>query len=88
MFWKIVECLNNIMVSALTPSEDYNNEETNTDKLKEEWQKKIWYSSDDELNRYLDRHGLYFSVEQDGRYKCENVLIDYFVDRKIDPYYI
>ena len=88
MFWKIVESLNNIMVSALTPSEDYNNEETNTDKLKEEWQKKIWYSSDDELNRYLDRHGLYFSVEQDGRYKCENVLIDYFVDRKIDPYYI
>lgn len=88
MFWKIVECLNNIMVSALTPSEDSNIEETNTDNLKEEWQKKIWYSSDDELNRYLDRHGLYFSVEQDGRYKCENVLIDYFVDRKIDPYYI
>lgn len=88
MFWKIVECLNNIMVSALTPSEDSNNEETNTDNLKEDWQKKIWYSSDDELNRYLDRHGLYFSVEQDGRYKCENVLIDYFVDRKIDPYYI
>ena len=88
MFWKIVKCLNNIMVSALTPSEDSNNEETNTDNLKEDWQKKIWYSSDDELNRYLDRHGLYFSVEQDGRYKCENVLIDYFVDRKIDPYYI
>lgn len=88
MFWKIVECLNNIMVSALTPSEDSNNEETNTGNLKEDWQKKIWYSSDDELNRYLDRYGLYFSVEQDGRYKCENVLIDYFVDRKIDPYYI
>ena len=88
MFWKIVECLNNIMVSALTPSEDSNIEETNTDNLKEDWQKKIWYSSDDELNRYLDRHGLYFSVEQDGRYKCESVLIDYFVDRKIDPYYI
>ena len=27
-------------------------------------------------------------IEEAGRYKCENVLIDYFVKEQIDPYYI
>ena len=54
MFWKIVECLNNIMVNSLT-SDTESNESTND--LKEQWQKRIWYSSDEQINRYLDRHG-------------------------------
>lgn len=85
MFWKIVECLNNIMVNSLT-SDTESNESTND--LKEQWQKRIWYSSDEQINRYLDRHGLYYSIEENGRYKCEKVLIDYFVEERIDPYYI
>ena len=85
MFWKIVECLNNIMVNSLT-SDTESNEDTND--LKEKWQKRIWYSSDEQINRYLDRHGLYYSIEENGRYKCEKVLIDYFVEERIDPYYI
>ena len=85
MFWKIVESLNNIMVNSLT-SDTESNEDTND--LKEQWQKRIWYSSDEQINRYLDRHGLYYSIEENGRYKCENVLIDYFVEEQIKPYYI
>lgn len=85
MIWKIVECLNNIMVNSLTSDIDSNE---NTNDLKEQWQKRIWYSSDEQINRYLDRHGLYYSIEENGRYKCEKVLIDYFVEEKIDPYYI
>ena len=85
MFWKIVECLNNIMVNSLTSDTESNE---NTNDLKEQWQKRIWYSSDEQINRYLDRHGLYYSIEENGRYKCENVLIDYFVKEQIDPYYI
>lgn len=85
MFWKIVECLNNIMVNSLT-SDTESNEDTND--LKEQWQKRIWYSSDEQINRYLDRHGLYYSIEENGRYKCEKVLIDYFVEEQIDLYYI
>ena len=85
MFWKIVECLNNIMVNSLT-SDTESNESTND--LKEQWQKRIWYSSDEQINRYLDRHGLYYSIEENGRYKCEKVLIDDFVEEQIDPYYI
>ena len=85
MFWKIVECLNNIMVNSLT-SDTESNKDTND--LKEQWQKRIWYSSDEQINRYLDRHGLYYSIEENGRYKCEKVLIDYFVEEQIDQYYI
>ena len=61
MFWKIVESLNNIMVNSLT-SDTESNESTND--LKEQWQKRIWYSSDEQINRYLDRHGLYYSIEE------------------------
>ena len=85
MFWKIVESLNNIMVNSLTSDTESNE---NTNNLKEQWQKRIWYSSDEQINRYLDRHGLYYSIEENGRYKCENVLIDYCVKEQIDPYYI
>ena len=85
MLWKIVEYLNNIMVNALTSDVESNKE---TDDLKERWQKRIWYSSDEQIDRYLDRHGLYYSIEENGRYKCVNVLIDYFVENQIEPYYI
>ena len=85
MFWKIVECLNNIIVNTLTSDIESNKD---TDDLRKRWQKRIWYSSDEQINRYLDRHGLYYSIEENGRYKCENVLIDYFVKEQIDPYYI
>ena len=54
MFWKIVESLNNILVNSLTSDTESN---TDTNDLKEQWQKRIWYSSDEQINRYLDRHG-------------------------------
>ena len=41
-----------------------------------------------EIERYLERNGLYYSIEHDGRYKCEKILIDYFVDSNIDVYKI
>lgn len=85
MFWKIVECLNNILVNSLTCDTKSN---TDTNALKERWQKIIWHSSNEQITRYLDKYGLYYSIEENGRYKCENVLIDYFVENQIDPYYI
>lgn len=85
MFWKIVERLNNIMVYGLTSGAESN---TDNNDLKEKWQKRIWYCSDEQIDKYLNRHGLYYSIEENGRYKCEKVLIDYFVKEQIDPYYI
>ena len=54
----------------------------------DEWYKQLHYSTDDEINRYLEKNGLYYSIEHDGRYKCEKILIDYFVDSNIDVYKI
>lgn len=85
MIWKIVERLNNIMVYGLTSGAESN---TDNNDLKEKWQKRIWYCSDEQIDKYLNRHGLYYSIEENGRYKCEKVLIDYFVKEQIDPYYI
>ena len=80
----IIGCLNDILTNTLTCEGNADTSQGNG--LKEDWYKQIHYSSDDEINRYLEKNGLYYNIENDGRYKCENILIDYFIDRNIDVY--
>lgn len=82
----IIGCLNDILTNTLTCEGNADTSQGND--LKEDWYKQIHYSSDDEINRYLEKNGLYYNIENDGRYKCEKILIDYFVDSNIDVYKI
>ena len=89
IFWSLIEGLNNILINSLSCESD-THEEINIKESsqKDEWYKQIHYSTDDEIDRYLERNGLYYSIEHDGRYKCEKVLLDYFIDMNIDVYKI
>ena len=89
MFWNLIEGLNNILINSLSCGSD-THEETNIKEssCEDEWYKQLHYSTDDEIDRYLKRNGLYYSIEHDGRYKCEKILIDYFADSNIDVYKI
>ena len=89
VFWSLIEGLNNILINSLSCEFD-THEETNIKEssYEDEWYKQLHYSTDDEIDRYLERNGLYYSIEHDGRYKCEKILIDYFVDSNIDVYKI
>ena len=83
MFWKLVNILNETLVGALTQ------ESKETEDLKSQWEKRIYYSSDEQLEKYLYEHGLqYYSIKDLGRYKIEKMLIDYMVKNEIKPYYI
>lgn len=83
MFWKLVNILNETLIGALTQ------ESNETEDLKSQWEKRIYYSSDEQLERYLCRHGLqYYSIKDCGRYKIEKMLIDYMTKNEIKPYYI
>ena len=77
------------MINSLS-CESNTHEETNIKEssYEDEWYKQLHYSTDDEIDRYLERNGLYYNVEHDGRYKCEKILINYFVDSNIDVYKI
>lgn len=82
----IMGCLNDILTNTLTCEGNADTSQGND--LKDDWYKQIHYSSDDEINRYLYKNGLYYNIEHDGRYKCEKILINYFVDSNIDVYKI
>ena len=91
IFWSLIEGLNDVLINSL--SRDTNTHESADKNLAEslqidEWYKQLHYSTDNEIDRYLERNGLYYSIEHDGRYKCENVLLDYFIDMNIDVYKI
>ena len=87
MFWSLIKGFNDILINSLS-CESNTHEGTNIKESsnKNEWYKQLHYSTDDEIDRYLEKNGLYYSIENDGRYKCEKILIDYFVDRNIDVY--
>lgn len=89
IFWGLIEGLNNILINSLSCEPD-THEGTNIkeNSREDEWYKQLHYSTDDEIDRYLERNGLYCSIEHDGRYKCEKILINYFVDSNIDVYKI
>ena len=82
MFWKIVNTLNNILVSGLTVgvSSEYDKEVNERDDLRLRWIKHLNYCSDYELNKYSDEYNLFCNVEEDGRYKVESKIIDYMID--------
>ena len=91
IFWSLIKGLNEVLINSL--SCDTNTHESADKNLAEslqidEWYKQLHYSTDNEIDRYLERNGLYYNTEHDGRYKCEKVLLDYFIDRNIDVYKI
>ena len=82
MFWKIVNVLNDILVSGLTVgvSSEYDKEVNERDDLRLRWIKHLNYCSDYELNKYSDESNLFCTVEEEGRYKVESKIIDYMID--------
>ena len=62
MFWKIVNTLNNILVSGLTVgvSSEYDKEVNERDDLRLRWIKHLNYCSDYELNKYSDEYNRIF----------------------------
>ena len=89
IFWSLIEGLNNILINSLScESDTHEGANIKESSCEDEWYKQLHYSTDDEIDRYLERSGLYYNIEHDGRYKCEKILIDYFVDSNIDVYKI
>ena len=89
IFWSLMEGLNNILINSLSCESDAHEEVNKKESLQSDaWYKQLHYSTDDEIDRYLERNGLYYSIEHDGRYKCEKILMNYFVDSNIDVYKI
>ena len=89
IFWSLIEGLNDILINSLSCGSD-THEGTNIkeNSKEDEWYKQLHYSTDNEIDRYLERNGLYYSIEHDGRYKCEKILIDYFANSNINVYKI
>ena len=85
MLWSIINKFNEILINTLTCESDNTG---NTNKLKDEWSYQLHYSTDLQINCYLSRYGKYYSVEKDGRFKCESILLDYFINNDIDVFYI
>ena len=90
MFWKIVNVLNDILVSGLTVgvSSEYDKEVNERDDLRLRWIKHLNYCSDYELNKYSDEYNLFCTVEVDGRYKVESKIIDYMIDHNKEVFTI
>lgn len=82
MFWKIVNVLNDILVSGLTVGLDneYDKEVNERDDLRNRWIKHLNYCSEYELNKYSSEYNLFCNVGEDGRYKVEGKIIDYMID--------
>ena len=89
IFWSIVEGLNNVLTNTLKGFET--NEEINNtnhrDEIRDEWVRRLYDCSDEEINRYCDWYVLYRSVEENGRYKCIHTIADYCADRGIEFYH-
>ena len=83
IFWSIIKGLSNTLTGSTATSSN-----SESDDYLHDWENRIYNSTDEQIDAYLDRHGLYYSVSDNGRYRCEKVLIDYFVENKIKPYYI
>ena len=90
MFWKIINVLNDILVSGLTVgvSSEYDKEVNERDDLRLRWIKHLNYCSDYELNKYSDEYNLFCTVEEDGRYKVESKIIDYMIDHNKEVFNI
>ena len=85
MLWSIINKFNEILINTLT----YESGNTvNANELKNKWYYQLHYSTDLQINSYLSKYGKYYSVENDGRFKCESILLDYFINNNIDVFYI
>ena len=85
MLWGIISKFNEILINTLTYD---SNNVASTEELKDKWDYKLHYSTDSQINCYLSKYGKYYSVEKDGRLKCEAILMDYFINNNIDVFYI
>lgn len=85
MLWSIISKFNEILINTLSYESDNSD---STEELKDKWYYQLHYSTDLQINSYLSRYGKYYSVENDGRFKCEAILLDYFINNNIDVFYI
>ena len=85
MVWSIINKINEILINTLTHESDNT---VNNNDLENRWYYQLHYSTDSQINCYLSKYGKYYSVENDGRVKCESILLDYFTSNNIDVFYI
>ena len=85
MLWSIISKFNEILINTLTYE---SNNTVGINELKDKWYHQLHYCSDSQINCYLSKYGKYYSVENDGRFKCESILLDYFINNNIDVFYI
>lgn len=85
MLWNIINKLNEILINTLTYKSD--NTISNND-LENRWYYQLKYSTDSQINCYLSKYGKYYTIETDGRVKCESILLDYFISNNIEVFYI
>ena len=74
IFWSLIKGLNEVLINSLTC--ESNGHESVDENLVEslqidedEWYKQLHYSTDNEIDRYLERNGLYYNIEHDGKNK-------------------
>lgn len=90
IFWSIVKGLNDVLTNTLKGFET-NEESSNTnrrDEIRNEWVRRLYDCSDDELDGYCRWYGLYRSVEENGRYRCIHEIADYCADKDIEFYHM
>ena len=89
-FWKVINWLNNTV--SYVVSEGICSDDTSSfncvEELEKQWGKYLTYCSDDQIERYLDKYALYYSIDYNGRYKCEKVIAEYCASHGIDTHYI
>ena len=85
MLWGIINKFNDILINTLTCE---SGDTGSINELKDKWYHQLHYSTDSQINSYLSKYGKYYSVENDGRFKCESILLDYFINNNIDVFYI
>lgn len=85
MLWSIINKFNEILINTLTYD---SNNVASTEELKDKWCYQLHYCNDSQINSYLSRYGKYYLVENDGRFKCESILLDYFINNNIDVFSI
>ena len=82
IFWSLIEGLNEVLINSL--SCESNTHESADKNLAEslqidEWYKQLHYSTDNEIDRYLERNGLYYNIEHD---ESVRVLLEYLTEQK------
>lgn len=89
IFWSIVKGLNDVLTNSFksfATDEEISNA-NRRDEIRNEWVRRLYDCSDEEIDRYCNWYVLHRSVEENGRYKCIHTIADYCADKGIKFYH-